>query len=156
VRTLQQPLLLQIGNVFVHRGQRLETQAASNFLKGRGVSIALDEVADEVEDFFLPAGYRHFRIIANKKRTRKDFFCFCLWLDPGGQVRAVRKCLVLGQYRRGYPVMRLHSNYVFSALVARVNPMQGRDGTRESGTAQALAELPNGHWKVTGVKVEFP
>ena len=33
--------------------------------------------------------------------------------------------------------------------------MQGRDATRESGTAQALAELPNGHWRVNGVKVEF-
>jgi len=34
--------------------------------------------------------------------------------------------------------------------------MHGRDATRESGTAQALAEPANGHWKVNGVKVEFP
>jgi len=34
--------------------------------------------------------------------------------------------------------------------------MHGRDGTRESGTAQALAEPPNGHWKVNRMKVEFP
>ena len=33
--------------------------------------------------------------------------------------------------------------------------MHGREATRESGTAQALAELPNGHWKVNGMKVEF-
>jgi hypothetical protein len=32
--------------------------------------------------------------------------------------------------------------------------MHGREATRESGTAQALAG-PHGHWKVNGMKVEF-
>ncbi len=34
--------------------------------------------------------------------------------------------------------------------------MHGRDATRENVTTQALAEPPKSHWKVNGMKVEFP
>jgi hypothetical protein len=85
VRTLQQTFLLQICNVLVHRGQRLETQAASDLLKGRGVTVALHEIADEVEYFFLPASYRHPRIIGNKKRIKKKTF----FLARRGSIRAL-------------------------------------------------------------------
>jgi hypothetical protein len=74
VRPLQQALLLQVGDVLVHGGQRLEAETACNFFKGWGVSVALDKIADEVQHLFLPAGHRHGSIIANKKRIYKKTF----------------------------------------------------------------------------------
>jgi hypothetical protein len=54
VRSLQQALVLQIGDVFVDSGERVEPEAVRNFLVGRRVPVLLSEAGEEVDYFFLP------------------------------------------------------------------------------------------------------
>src|SRR5580698_1222770 len=73
VRPLQQSLVLQIRNVLVHGSERPQIQAMSNLLKGRRISVALNEAGDKVQHFFLSTSHGHSRIVANKKRIENVF-----------------------------------------------------------------------------------
>ena len=54
VGALQQALVLEIGDVFVHGGERTEAQSAGDLLVGGRVAILLREVGKKVDDLFLP------------------------------------------------------------------------------------------------------
>jgi len=72
VGTLQQALGLQIGDVFMNRGQGAKAEAGGNLLIGRGVAVAGSEAGEKVENLFLPAGYGHAGIVANKQRMASE------------------------------------------------------------------------------------
>ena len=69
VRSFEQPLLLQVRDVLVHRGQGLEIQPPGDLIEGRGVSILFHEAADEIDHFFLSACNGHAAIVAKKQRN---------------------------------------------------------------------------------------
>ena len=54
MRALEQAFILEIGDVFVHGGERAKTQAAGDLLIGGGVTILLSKAGEEVDDLFLP------------------------------------------------------------------------------------------------------
>ena len=68
VGALEETLVLKVGDVFMHSGERAEAQAAGDLLVGGGVAVLLGEVGKEVDDFFLPPCDSHAEIVANKKR----------------------------------------------------------------------------------------
>jgi hypothetical protein len=68
VGALEQALILQIGDVFVHGGERTEAEAASDLLVRRRVAILLRESGEKVENLFLPPRNSHAEIVANKRR----------------------------------------------------------------------------------------
>ncbi len=55
VGALEQALVLEIGDVFVHGGERAEAQTAGDLLVGGGVAVLLGEAGEEVDDLFLPS-----------------------------------------------------------------------------------------------------
>ena len=65
-------LVLEVGDVLVHGGQRFEAEAAGDFLIGGGIAVALDETGDEVENLFLAPGDSHGSSIANKKGIESE------------------------------------------------------------------------------------
>ena len=46
-------------NVLVHGRERCQVQPLRQFFVTRAVAVLLDEIRDEIEDFFLPLGERH-------------------------------------------------------------------------------------------------
>lgn len=66
--TLEKAFVLEVGDVFVHGGERTQAQAAGNLLVRRRVAILLREAGEEVDNLFLPPCYSHGDIVANKKR----------------------------------------------------------------------------------------
>lgn len=56
---LEEALVLQVGDVFVHCGERTEAEAAGDLLKGWGVAVLLGEGGEEVENLFLPSRDSH-------------------------------------------------------------------------------------------------
>lgn len=69
VRAVEHALFFEVGDVLVDGGQAFKAHAAGDFLEGGGISVAVHERIEEVEDFFLATGDGHGRIIANKKRN---------------------------------------------------------------------------------------
>jgi len=53
VRTLEEALVLKIGDVLVDGSEGAETQAAGDLLVGRRVAILLGEAGEEVDNLFL-------------------------------------------------------------------------------------------------------
>lgn len=68
MRTLQQAFVLQVGDVFMHGGERAEAEAAGDLLVRRRVAVLLREAGEKVDDLFLPPCDSHAGIVANKKR----------------------------------------------------------------------------------------
>jgi hypothetical protein len=54
VGALEKPFFLQVGDVFMDRGEGAEAEARGNLLIGWRVAILLGEGREEVEDLFLP------------------------------------------------------------------------------------------------------
>src|SRR5260221_493203 len=50
---------LEVGEVFVHRGERLETELAGDLLETRGIAVVGDVARDVVENLMLTARERH-------------------------------------------------------------------------------------------------
>jgi len=73
VRALEQAFVLEIGDVFVHGGERAQSQTAGDFLVGGRVAVLLGEAGEEVDNLFLPPCYSHAEIVANKKRIARSF-----------------------------------------------------------------------------------
>ena len=65
---LEQAFVLEVGDVFVHGGERAQAQSAGNLLVRRRVAVLLREAGEEVDNLFLPPCYSHAEIVANKKR----------------------------------------------------------------------------------------
>jgi hypothetical protein len=59
VGALEEALVLQISDVFVHGGEGAEAQTAGDLLVGRGVAVLLSEAGEEVDDLFLPSRNCH-------------------------------------------------------------------------------------------------
>ncbi len=59
VRSLQQAFVLEVGDVFMHGGERAEAEAAGDLLVGGRVAVLLGEVREEVDDLFLPTRDSH-------------------------------------------------------------------------------------------------
>src|SRR2546425_8990746 len=59
VRAPDVPFPLENGDVLVHRGERLESELASDLLEAGRVALGVDVAGDEVEDLALAAGERH-------------------------------------------------------------------------------------------------
>src|ERR1041385_806713 len=62
--------------MLVHRRQRREVEAASDFLQTRRVAVVLDELVQVVEDFTLPFGEReHFipPVEVDERTTSADY-----------------------------------------------------------------------------------
>jgi len=57
--------------MFVHRGQRAETHADADFLKGGRVAMFLHKVGDVVVNLPLPLGNRHAAIVGEGKANVK-------------------------------------------------------------------------------------
>ena len=55
---LDEPLLLEVGQVLVDRGQRRQAEAAADFLQARRVAVLLDELVEVVENLALAFGER--------------------------------------------------------------------------------------------------
>src|SRR5437762_1781991 len=53
---LDEPLFLLVGQMFVHRGERREAEAPTDFLQARCVPVLLDELVEVVENLALPLG----------------------------------------------------------------------------------------------------
>ena len=53
---LDESFFLQVGQMFVHRGERREAEAAADFLQTRRVPVLLDELIQVVENLALPLG----------------------------------------------------------------------------------------------------
>ena len=68
---LQESLVLEIGDVFVHGSERAQAQAAGNLLVRGRVTVLLREAGEEVDNLFLPPCYSHGGIVANKKRIAR-------------------------------------------------------------------------------------
>src|SRR6185312_9009793 len=68
VGALQQTLVLQVGDVFMHGCKRTEAQAARDLLVGRRVTVLLRETGEKIDDLFLPPCNSHAEIVANKRR----------------------------------------------------------------------------------------
>ena len=68
----EQALLLQIGDVLVHRGQRIQLHAFANFLERGRISVLLHELGNEVVDLALPSGDGHGQLLANIKRMSRQ------------------------------------------------------------------------------------
>ena len=65
---LDEPLLLQVGQVLVHRGQRRQTEPAADFLEARRIAVLLNELIQVIEDLALALGEReHARMIRKQK-----------------------------------------------------------------------------------------
>src|ERR1700677_1345723 len=75
---LQETLVLEVGDVFMHGGERAETEATGDLLVGRGVAILLGEAGQEVDDLFLPTCNCHAEIVANKRRIARGFVDYIL------------------------------------------------------------------------------
>ena len=71
---LDEPLVLQVGQVLVDRGQRGEAEVLADLLDGGRVALALDVAGQEIEDLFLSLGEVHallrFRTSGNERRRR--------------------------------------------------------------------------------------
>ena len=59
VGALEEALVLQVGNVFVHGGKGVEAEAGGDLFVGRGVTVLLGEAGEKIDDFFLPPRDRH-------------------------------------------------------------------------------------------------
>lgn len=68
VGALEQPFVLQIGDVFVHGGERAKAETTGDLLIRGGVAVLLREAGEKVEDLFLSPRDSHAEIVANKKR----------------------------------------------------------------------------------------
>uniref|UniRef100_E6QMB6 Uncharacterized protein n=1 Tax=mine drainage metagenome TaxID=410659 RepID=E6QMB6_9ZZZZ len=58
---IKQALFLEVGDVLVDGGDRLQIKALGNLFKGRGVAAGVDEGFEKVEHFFLSFGDSHGR-----------------------------------------------------------------------------------------------
>jgi hypothetical protein len=80
MHAVEHALLFKIRDVLVDGGKALKPHAASDFLKGWGVSVAGHKRLKKIQNLFLPAGDGHARIIANKKRIdARKFLPSFLW-----------------------------------------------------------------------------
>ena len=59
MRALQKALILQVGDVFMHRRQGVQAKPARNFFIGRGIAVSACEARKKVENFFLSPRDRH-------------------------------------------------------------------------------------------------
>ncbi len=80
MNAVEHPLLFKVGDVLVHGGQALEIHPAGDLFKRRRIAVASDKSFKEIDDFFLSACDSHAGIIANKKRTARSVFAYCLLL----------------------------------------------------------------------------
>jgi hypothetical protein len=68
VGSLEKPFVLQVGDVFMNGCEGVESETSGDLFVRRRVTVLLGEAGEEVDDFFLPSGNCHDRIVANKKR----------------------------------------------------------------------------------------
>jgi hypothetical protein len=68
VSALQEPFVLQIGDVFMDGGEGTETESTGDLFVRRRVAVLLREAGEEIDDFFLSPRDSHAEIVANKKR----------------------------------------------------------------------------------------
>src|SRR5260221_5197317 len=55
VRPADVPFALQISEVFMHRGERVEAELTRDLLEARGVPLGVEVTSDKIEDFALAA-----------------------------------------------------------------------------------------------------
>ena len=58
-------------DVFVNRRERGKIESMRQFFVTGAIAVLLDEVRDEVEDFFLPLGESHAMIVGEEKGKRQ-------------------------------------------------------------------------------------
>ena len=65
---LDEPFVLQIGEMLVDRCERRQTESTADFLQARRVAVLLDEIVEVIEDFPLALGqWQHARTIRKGK-----------------------------------------------------------------------------------------
>src|SRR5271168_4366025 len=67
----EQSLFLEVGDVLVHRGQRVQVKPVADLFKRRRVAMLRHEAGDEVIHFALPACDRHAGIVGEYKANVK-------------------------------------------------------------------------------------
>ena len=72
---LDESLLLQVGQVLVHRRQRRQAEAAADFLQAGRVAVLLDEIIQVVENFPLTLGQVAACAALYAKEKRKSTYC---------------------------------------------------------------------------------
>ena len=69
VVALEQPFFLQVGDVFVHGGQRTQAQAVADLFKRRRIAVPLDEFLEKVVNLALSFSDCHnSEILTNQRR----------------------------------------------------------------------------------------